>query len=162
MSYSYYMLLYTACYNYCVNNKQHEISGYGSVPVGSSGTVKGEFNVVFQSMFSNQHQSEESADIKVCSMGMYSRSAFDGKRSVQQIERLSEDPFGQATDRESIEFLLAPFLVTQKLTLHGTSNQPLSCRNPKTYPTSPCCNSTRKNGNGTRREPTMSTGCLRT
>ncbi|KAH8081415.1 Cullin-domain-containing protein [Filobasidium floriforme] len=41
MSYSYYMLLYTACYNYCISsNKQHEISGYGSVPVGSSGTVK--------------------------------------------------------------------------------------------------------------------------
>jgi hypothetical protein len=43
MSYSYYMLLYTACYNYCISsNKQHEISGYGSVSVGSSGTVKGE------------------------------------------------------------------------------------------------------------------------
>jgi hypothetical protein len=47
MSYSYYMLLYTACYNYCISsNKQHEISGYGSVPVGSSGTVKGESSVV--------------------------------------------------------------------------------------------------------------------
>ena len=43
MSYSYYMLLYTACYNYCISsNKSHEIPGYGSTPIGSSGTVKGE------------------------------------------------------------------------------------------------------------------------
>lgn len=42
MSYSYYMLLYTACYNYCIsNNKQHELPGYGSGGIGSSGTVKG-------------------------------------------------------------------------------------------------------------------------
>ena len=43
MSYSYYMLLYTACYNYCISsNKSHEIPGYGPTPIGSSGTVKGE------------------------------------------------------------------------------------------------------------------------
>lgn len=53
---------------------------------------------------------EESADDEIRYVGVYSRSAFDGKRPVQQIERLSEDPLGQATDRESIEPSSAPFL----------------------------------------------------
>jgi hypothetical protein len=53
---------------------------------------------------------EKSADDEICPVGMYSRSAFDGKRPVQQIERLSEDPLGQVTDRESIEPSSAPFL----------------------------------------------------
>jgi hypothetical protein len=46
MSYSYYMLLYTACYNYCISNKHSEAMGYGAgAGPGSSGTVKGELQI---------------------------------------------------------------------------------------------------------------------
>jgi hypothetical protein len=58
---------------------------------------------------------EESADDEICSVGVYSRSAFDGKRPVQQIERLSEDPLGQATNRESIGSPSAPFFQRKRL-----------------------------------------------
>lgn len=53
---------------------------------------------------------EKSADLEVCSLGVYSRSASDGKRSIQQIERLSEDPLGQTTNREWIGSPPAAFL----------------------------------------------------
>jgi hypothetical protein len=43
LSYHYYMLLYTACYNYCISNKHNEAMGYGvSSGLGGGGTVKGE------------------------------------------------------------------------------------------------------------------------
>lgn len=42
MSYSYYMLLYTACYNYCINTRHNEAMGYSASTsaLGSAGTVK--------------------------------------------------------------------------------------------------------------------------